>query len=72
MTEILQGAGDAIVSPAAILASHTDNQFRDFSCDRRSSRVGPVFGAIEFAGDQLRYQPRMVSGLATEATGSSE
>ncbi len=53
MAEILYGAANAIVSPAAILTSHADDELRDFSSDRRSSRVGAVFRAIELAGDQL-------------------
>src|SRR5205823_5461557 len=43
VAEILQCSRNAIVSPAAILASHPDDQFRDFSSDSRPSRVMGVW-----------------------------
>jgi hypothetical protein len=36
-----------------------------------SSRAGAVFGTIELAAISLRYQAKMLSGCATEATYSS-
>jgi len=53
MTEVLQRSGDAIVTPAAILASHPDDQFCNLAADRGPSRVAAMFGTIEFACYQL-------------------
>ena len=71
MAQIVQCTGDAIVSPAAILKSQADDEFRDLTSDGRSTWIEAVPGAIELLCDQLRNQARTVSGLAAEATGSS-
>ena len=44
---------NAIVSPAAILARHTDDQFRDLAPDGRSSRIEAALRAVELLRDQL-------------------
>ena len=53
MTENLECAGDAIISPAAILTGQAHDQFRDVPTEGRSSRIGAVPGAIELVSDEL-------------------
>jgi hypothetical protein len=47
VTEILECTGDAIVSPAAILASQADDEFSELTSDGRSSRIKAFSGAIK-------------------------
>jgi hypothetical protein len=51
VAEILERAGNAIVSPTAVLACHADDQFRDLATNGGPSRVGSVFGTIELASN---------------------
>jgi hypothetical protein len=71
MAQIAQCTGDAIVSPAAILTGHADDEFGDLRSDGRSTRIEAVPGAIEFRSDELAKPGEVVSGLAAEAAGSS-
>jgi hypothetical protein len=65
VSEILQRSRDSIVTPVAILASHPHDQFRKVAGNRRSSRLGAVFGAIKLVGDQLKIPTQVVCGFAT-------
>jgi hypothetical protein len=51
MTHILQSACDAIISPTPILASHSEDQFDDFSTCPRSTGVVAALGAIKLLCD---------------------
>ena len=53
MTQIVQCAGDAIVSPPAILTSHADDEFSGLTSNGRSTRREGVPRAIELLSDQL-------------------
>jgi len=53
MAQIVQCTGDAIVSPAAILKSQADDEFRDLTSGGRSTWIEAVPGAIELLCDQL-------------------
>ena len=51
MTEKLECTGDAIVSPAAILASQADDEFGELTSDGRSTGIEAVPGAFELLRD---------------------
>src|SRR5947209_18730261 len=53
MAENLECAGDAIISPAAILTRQADDQFRDLTSEARSSWIEAVAGAVELVSDEL-------------------
>ena len=53
VAENVECTGDAIMSPAAILTSHADDEFSDLTCDGRSTRIEAVAGAIELLSEQL-------------------
>jgi hypothetical protein len=53
MAEIRKCFGDAIVTQAAILTSHAEDQFRDFTSNGRSSWIEAVLRAVELVRDQL-------------------
>src|SRR3954470_4081618 len=53
MAENRECAGDAIVSPAAILTRQADDQFREFTSEGRSSWIEAVVRAIELVSDEL-------------------
>jgi hypothetical protein len=53
MGQIVQCTGHLIMSPAAILTSHADDEFGDLRSDGRTTRIEAVPGAIEFLRAQL-------------------
>ena len=53
IAHIPQSACDAIISPAPILASHSEHQFGHFSTCSRSTWVVAVLGAIKLLGDEF-------------------
>jgi hypothetical protein len=63
MPEIVQRSGNAIVFPAAILTGHPDDQLRNVSANSGTSRVGPVFGAIELGGGIIPESRSRSSGF---------
>jgi hypothetical protein len=68
VAEIGQGSDDAVVSRAGVLSGETDNERFQFGRD-----AGPARGVRNLEPSNLRamsrrYQARMVSGLATQAT----
>ena len=71
VSEVLQRSRNAIVAQLPILVSHPYNQVGALSVDSRSSRVGSALGAVRLLATSLRYQPKIVSGFATNATCSS-
>ena len=70
MAKIGQGSHDAIIAPSGILPRDADYQGFQFRCDPRPAGIGAMPRSIKLACDQFRYQPRMVSGLATQVTCS--
>jgi hypothetical protein len=68
VAEVGQCAGDPIVSPAGVLLGHAEDEGFDCRIDARASRIGTMLGSVELAGNQRRYQARIVSGLAIHAT----
>ena len=53
MAENRECAGDAIVSPAAILPRQADDEFSDLTPYGRSTRIEAVPGAVKLLRDQL-------------------
>jgi len=52
MAQVGRRADDAVVTPARVLASDTDDQRFHLGCHPGSARIGTVFGTIELAGDE--------------------
>jgi len=71
VTENLECADDAIVSPAAILTSEADDEVHYLRCNGQPTRIEGRREPSNLRATSLRNQARMVSGLATEATKSS-
>jgi hypothetical protein len=53
MAQTVKCTGDTIVSPAAILTSHADDEFGDLRSDGRTTRIEAVLRAVELLSDQL-------------------
>jgi hypothetical protein len=68
MAEIGHGSDDAVVSPAGILSGEAHNEGFQFGAMR--GRPGEVrnLEPSNLRAMSRRYQARMVSGLATQAT----
>ena len=71
MTQIVQCAGDAIVSPPAILTSHADDEFSGLTSNGRSTRREAVPRAIELLSDQLAKPGQDCVWLGSRRTVSS-
>jgi len=53
MSQISQGALDAVIAPGGILLSHSQHEINDLACDRRASRGFPVLAVVPVSGDEL-------------------
>ena len=60
-----------IVTPARIFAGQTNHHILDVCTDARSTGERRCFELPNFSATSLRYQPRMVSGLARRAICTS-
>src|SRR5687768_15939075 len=67
MTQVGQRANDAVVTPARVLASEANHQLFNNGLDRRSARIGTVFGAIELAGNEPAIPSQ--DGIRLRGTG---
>jgi hypothetical protein len=71
VAQVSQSTNDAVISPAGVLSRYAHHQGFHFRRHGGPAGVLAMLGAIEFLGTSLRYQARMVSGLATQATSRS-
>src|SRR5262245_34705163 len=65
MTEVGQGAYDAVISPAAVLPRQPYHQRFYFRRNTRAAGIGTKADPSNFCATSRRYQARRVSGLAT-------
>ena len=68
MAEIGHGSDDAVVSPAGVLSGETHNERFQFGRDAGRPGEERNLELSNLRAMSRRYQARMVSGLATQAT----
>jgi hypothetical protein len=71
VAEIGQRACNPVITPAWIFLRPADNWLLDFVGYLKSANLSARIRTIELLGDQLLYQPRIVSGFPAFATSSS-
>src|SRR5712691_3074664 len=67
IAQVCQSPHDAVIAPGAILPGYAHNQRLQFRDNFWTAWGPPLGGAVKLLGDQLRCQPRMVSGLTMVA-----
>ena len=70
VTQLGQGAGNAIIAPAAILLRHANDPVFEFLVDAGPTQGFTLLEPSNFCAASLRFQPRMVSGWTMVATSA--
>jgi hypothetical protein len=71
MTQVGEGANDLVVSPAGVLSCHPDHQASTSAETGGRPGYCRCLEPSNFWAINLRYQARIVSGFATQATSWS-
>jgi hypothetical protein len=71
VTQIGQGSDDAVISPAGVLSHHSHHQGFHFLSNPGRPGYCRCLEPSNSLATSLRYQAKMVSGLATQATARS-
>jgi hypothetical protein len=59
---------NAVIAPAGVLASHSDDQVSNFTLDSRPPRIAPVLETVKLLSDEPAIPSQNGIGLSTRAT----